>query len=100
MPCREIAKSALLQVWTTILLSPCKFPSFKQLWNAGNWHKISLDGQPFRRRVKYPQLALGASVEYNKTGNYSEFLAAAFLRFLFLSRARDCSKLTSSLHRS
>jgi Cellulose synthase operon protein C C-terminus (BCSC_C) len=33
-----------------------------------------------------PQLSLGASVEYNKTGNYSEFLAAAFLRFFFEPR--------------
>jgi cellulose synthase operon protein C len=32
------------------------------------------------------QLALGASVEYSKTGNYSEFIAAAFLRFFFEPR--------------
>ncbi len=33
-----------------------------------------------------PQLALGASVEYSKTGNYSEFIAAAFIKFFFESR--------------
>lgn len=34
-----------------------------------------------------PQWAVGASVDYSKTANYSEFTAAAFLRFFFEQRA-------------
>jgi hypothetical protein len=33
------------------------------------------------------QLALGASVDYSKTANYSEFTAGAFLKFFFEPRA-------------
>jgi tetratricopeptide (TPR) repeat protein len=33
-----------------------------------------------------PQWSLGTSLEYNKTGNYSEFTAAAFMRFFFEPR--------------
>jgi hypothetical protein len=34
-----------------------------------------------------PQLALGASVDYSKTANYSEFTVGAFMRFFFEQRA-------------
>ncbi len=33
-----------------------------------------------------PQWSLGTSLEYNKTGNYSEFTAMAFMRFFFEPR--------------
>jgi hypothetical protein len=33
-----------------------------------------------------PHIALGASVGYDKTGDYSEFVASAFLKFFFESR--------------
>src|ERR1700736_4768547 len=54
MPCRAKAKSALLWEWTTISVSRCGPLNFKQRWNARNWHKTNLIGQPFPATGEIP----------------------------------------------